>query len=56
MLDMAAAPATVERLGTAARDWALAHSWELVADAVEAHLQALVEGREPDVATNHSVT
>ncbi len=60
ILDLAGSPVTVERLGSAARLWARAHDWELVTDAVAGHLQALIEGREPDVeagaAMNHPVT
>jgi glycosyltransferase involved in cell wall biosynthesis len=44
MLELAAAPALVERLGTAARGFAEAHTWERCAEATEHHLQDIIEG------------
>lgn len=37
----------VDRLGAAARDHALAHSWQHAADLVEAHLRDLAQGEIP---------
>jgi glycosyltransferase involved in cell wall biosynthesis len=42
MLQLAADPALVERLGTDARRFAEAHSWERSADATERHLNDIV--------------
>ncbi len=47
MLQLAADPAQVERLGTAARRHAESHSLDAAADSVEAHLQDLALGRVP---------
>ncbi len=47
MLRLASEPAEVDRLGTAARRHALAHSWEAVAHQVEAHLRDLAAGAVP---------
>jgi glycosyltransferase involved in cell wall biosynthesis len=44
MLELAAAPALVERLGAAARGFAEAHTWERCAEATERHLQDIIEG------------
>lgn len=40
-------PALVERLGAAARQHALEHSWDVATDRVEAHLRDLAAGRIP---------
>jgi glycosyltransferase involved in cell wall biosynthesis len=47
MLRLAGDPALVERLGHAARQHALAHSWEAATDRVEAHLRDLAAGVLP---------
>jgi glycosyltransferase involved in cell wall biosynthesis len=44
MLELAAAPPLVERLGRAARRFAEAHSWERSAAATERHLQDIIAG------------
>ncbi len=44
MLELAAAPLLVERLGRAARGFAEAHSWERSAAATERHLQDIIAG------------
>lgn len=44
MLELAAAPALVERLGVAARGFAEAHTWERTAEATERHLQDIIAG------------
>lgn len=44
MLELAAAPALVERLGAAARAFAEAHTWERCAEATERHLGDIIEG------------
>ncbi len=44
MLEIAAAPALVERLGGAARGFAEAHTWERSAEATERHLQDIIAG------------
>ena len=44
MLEFAAAPALVERLGAAARRFAEGHTWDRSAEATERHLQDLVAG------------
>jgi glycosyltransferase involved in cell wall biosynthesis len=44
MLELAAAPALVERLGRAARGFAEAHTWERCAEATERHLQDIIQG------------
>lgn len=44
MLELAAAPALVERLGAAARGFAEGHTWERCAEATERHLEAIIEG------------
>ncbi len=46
MLELAADPALVERLGRGARAYAEAHTWERTADATEAHLREILE-KEP---------
>jgi glycosyltransferase involved in cell wall biosynthesis len=45
MLQLAADPSLVERLGGEARRFAEAHSWERTADETEAHLRAVIEVR-----------
>ncbi len=40
-------PGRVERLGEAAREYAVSHRWDGVADAVEQHLQHLTAGSPP---------
>lgn len=47
MLQLAADPALVDRLGAAARRHALSWSWDDAAAATEAHLTELVAGRGP---------
>jgi glycosyltransferase involved in cell wall biosynthesis len=47
MVRLAGDPALVERLGSAARQHALGHSWDAAADAVEAHLRDLARGAIP---------
>jgi glycosyltransferase involved in cell wall biosynthesis len=42
MLQLAADPALVERLGAEARRFAEAHSWERSADETEEHLKQIV--------------
>jgi glycosyltransferase involved in cell wall biosynthesis len=44
MLALAADPALVQRLGTAARAWAERHSWEHAADLTEQHLTDIITG------------
>jgi glycosyltransferase involved in cell wall biosynthesis len=44
MLELAADPQLVERLGGAARRFAEAHTWERSAQATEQHLQAIIAG------------
>jgi len=44
MLELAAAPALVERLGAAARRFAEAHTWGRTAEATERHLQDIIAG------------
>lgn len=44
MLELAAAPALVERLGAAARRFAQALTWERCAEATERHLQDVIKG------------
>jgi glycosyltransferase involved in cell wall biosynthesis len=44
MLELAAAPPLVERLGRAARGFAEAHSWERSAQATERHLHDIIAG------------
>lgn len=44
MLELAAAPALVERLGAAARRFAETHTWDRSADATERQLQELIRG------------
>jgi glycosyltransferase involved in cell wall biosynthesis len=44
MLELAAAPALVERLGAAARRFAEAHTWERSAEATERHLEDIIAG------------
>ena len=44
MLELAGDPTRVERLGAAARQGAVAESWDGAADQVEAHLSALAAG------------
>jgi glycosyltransferase involved in cell wall biosynthesis len=44
MLELAAAPALVERLGAAARRFAETHTWERAAEATECHLQDIIAG------------
>jgi len=44
MLELAADPALVERLGKAARGFAEAHTWERSAEATERHLQDIIAG------------
>ncbi len=56
MIDLADSPVRVERLGAAARTWAVSHDWEVAADAVEGHLQALIEGRAPDLEAGAAMT
>jgi glycosyltransferase involved in cell wall biosynthesis len=43
MLELAAEPGLVERLGGAARAYAEAHTWERAASATEAHLQEILD-------------
>jgi glycosyltransferase involved in cell wall biosynthesis len=43
MLELAAEPALVERLGGAARAYAEAHTWERAAAATEAHLEEILD-------------
>lgn len=47
ILRVAREPALVERLGSAARQHALEHSWEVAADVVETHLRDLAAGKVP---------
>jgi glycosyltransferase involved in cell wall biosynthesis len=47
MLRLAEDPALVETLGQAAREYAVAHSWDAAADAVERHLSDLAAGITP---------
>jgi glycosyltransferase involved in cell wall biosynthesis len=44
MLQLAAEPALVERLGAAARQFAEAHTWERSAEATERHLHDIIAG------------
>lgn len=45
MLELAADPATVERLGAGARRFAEEHTWARTADATEEHLRDMIRGR-----------
>ncbi len=47
ILRVAREPALVERLGAAARQHALEHSWDAATDAVESHLRDLAAGMIP---------
>jgi glycosyltransferase involved in cell wall biosynthesis len=44
MLELAAAPDLVERMGRAARAFAEAHTWERAAEATEQHLMEIIAG------------